>query len=128
MKTIITVCTLLVSIAGFSQTDTSAAHKAASKAKAKSHLEDIRKEILDGERDFASAANMYSMDPSYSQGGLYKNIKKGTFTPEFDAVAFTIKVGEVSQVFETKWGYNILVVDAKRGDVIDVRQILIMPK
>jgi peptidyl-prolyl cis-trans isomerase SurA len=128
MRKILLLGSLLLSIAGFSQTDTTAAHKAEVKAKAKKHLEFIREEITSGEKGFASAANMYSMDPSYAQGGLYKNIKKGTFTPEFDAVAFKLKVGEVSPVFETKWGYNIIVVDAKRGDEIDVRMILIMPK
>jgi peptidyl-prolyl cis-trans isomerase SurA len=68
------------------------------------------------------------MDLAIPQGGVYKNIKKGTFSPEFDAVAFKVKVGDISEIYETKWGYNILQVDARRGDEIDVRQILIMPK
>lgn len=131
MKTILTACTLLFSIAGFTQTDSLSQHKADPKAKeeAKKRIEAIRENILEGKRTFANAAILYSMDPgSASQGGLYKDVTRGTFVPEFESVAFRVKVKEISEVFETDYGYHFLVVDARRGDTIDVRHILIVPK
>lgn len=96
---------------------------------AKEKLESIRQEIISGKKDFASSAILHSMDPgSSANGGLYKNIQRGTFVPEFDAVAFRIKEKEVSDVFETSFGYHILTVESRRGDEIDVRHILIVPQ
>lgn len=96
---------------------------------AKEKLESIRQEIISGKKDFATAAILYSEDPgSPSKGGLYENVQRGTFVAEFDAVAFRMKENEVSEVFETEYGYHILRVDAKRGEEIDVRHILIKPQ
>lgn len=96
---------------------------------AKEQIEAIRKDILAGKKDFATAAIISSMDPgSAPQGGLYKNIQRGTFVSEFDAVAFRSKEKEVSEVFETSFGYHILMIESRRGDEIDVRHILITPQ
>lgn len=96
---------------------------------AKDKLESIRQEIVSGKKDFASSAMLHSMDPgSSANGGLYKNIQRGTFVPEFDAVAFRIKEKEISDVFETDFGYHILTVESRRGEEIDVRHILIVPQ
>lgn len=96
---------------------------------AKEKLESIREEIVSGKRDFSSSAVLNSMDPgSSANGGLYKNVQRGTFVPEFDAVAFRMKEKEVSDVFETDFGYHILMVESRRGDEIDVRHILIVPQ
>lgn len=96
---------------------------------AKDKLESIRQEIISGKKDFATAAILYSNDPgSAPQGGLYKNIQRGAFVSEFDAVAFRIKEKEISDVFETEYGYHILTVDSRRGEELDVRHILIKPQ
>lgn len=92
-------------------------------------LEKIRADIISDKIDFATAAKQYSQDPgSASNGGLYANIPRGTFVPEFEAAAFSIETNKVSEVFKTQFGYHILRVDSRRGDVIDVRHILIAPK
>jgi len=96
---------------------------------AKEKLESIRKDIISGTKDFATAAILYSEDPgSASKGGLYEHMQRGSFLSEFDAVAFRMKEKEVSEVFETDYGYHILMVDARRGEEIDVRHILIIPQ
>lgn len=96
---------------------------------AKDKLESVRQEIISKKKDFATAAILYSEDPgSAPQGGLYKNIQRGTFMPEFDAVAFRIGEKEVSDVFETDYGFHILYVESKRGEEMDVRHILISPQ
>ncbi len=96
---------------------------------AKEKLEKIRQEIISGQKEFSTAAILYSEDPgSAPQGGLYKNVQRGTFVPEFDAVAFRSKEKEVSEIFETEYGYHILMVESKRGEEIDLRHILIVPQ
>lgn len=131
MKIILTVCTLVFCIAGFAQTDSLFKYNTDPKAKeeAKKKIESIRNDILAGKIDFATAAIKYSMDPgSASQGGLYKNMPRGAFVPEFETTAWSVKEKEISEVFESGYGFHFLMVDAKRGDTIDVRHILIIPK
>ncbi|MBI4929505.1 MAG: peptidylprolyl isomerase [Bacteroidetes bacterium] len=96
---------------------------------AKEKLETIRQEIIAGKKDFSTAAILYSEDPgSASKGGLYDHVQRGTFVPEFDAMAFRMKEKEVSEIFETDFGYHILMVEARRGEEIDVRHILLVPQ
>src|ERR1035437_516292 len=96
---------------------------------AKEKIDGIRKEVIAGTKDFATAAILYSQDPgSAPKGGLYKNVQRGSFVPEFDAVAFKIKEKEISEVFETDFGYHFLMVESKRGEELDIRHILIIPQ
>jgi peptidyl-prolyl cis-trans isomerase SurA len=78
---------------------------------------------------FASMAILYSEDPgSNKSGGEYKGIKRGQFVKEFEAVAFNLKPGDVSDPFETEYGFHICQVQAKRGEELDLRHILIKPR
>ena len=131
MKKFLTILILTYGSSLFSQptfSDSSNTTKAQFET-AKKKIESIRNDIMNGKIDFASAAIKYSQDPgSAPQGGLYKNAPKGTFDPDFEAVALSIEVNKISEVFETRWGYHVLIVVARRGDEIDVRHILIMPQ
>lgn len=101
---------------------------AESKQVAKDSLESYRKQILRG-KSFSTMARLYSEDPgSAKEGGLYQKIKRGVMVPEFENIAFSIKPGDVSEVFETQYGFHILQVAEKRTDEVDVRHILIVPK
>ena len=96
---------------------------------AKDKLEGIRKSIISGEKDFATEAIINSMDPgSAPKGGSLGTVQRGQMVSEFEAVAFRMKEKEVSDVFETEYGYHILMVDARRGDELDMRHILIIPQ
>ncbi|MBL31626.1 MAG: hypothetical protein CMP62_02750 [Flavobacteriales bacterium] len=93
-----------------------------------SKLEDLRNRILKG-ADFSTMAILYSEDPGSSRnGGGYFDIKKGFFVKEFEAVAFSLDIDEVSEVFETQFGYHIVQLIDRRGNEIDVRHILMTPK
>jgi parvulin-like peptidyl-prolyl isomerase len=76
----------------------------------------IQERIKKGE-DFAALANRYSEDPgSNKKGGLVSNFKRGDMVPAFDAMAFSLPVGSVSDVFETEYGFHIIkVVDRKKN-------------
>ena len=74
-------------------------------------------------------AIIYSEDPgSNKNGGEYKGIKRGQFVKEFEAVAFNMQKGEVSDPFKTEYGFHIVQLIQKRGEELDLRHILIKPK
>ena len=90
----------------------------------------FREDILEGGMSFASKALLYSQDPgSRSKGGKYTlNRKKPRMAKEFRDVAFSLREGEISQPFRTEFGWHILAVDNIRGQEIDIRHILLIPK
>jgi peptidyl-prolyl cis-trans isomerase SurA len=72
---------------------------------------------------------LYSEDPgSRSSGGFYKMTRKTPFVKEFKDVAFSLAEGEISDPFETEFGFHIIYVEKIRGQEIDLRHILLTPK
>lgn len=99
------------------------------KLKVKNELEKYRQEILAGDESFCSVAIRKSKDPATRTNcGEFELIPRGTFVPEFDAVAFTLKEGQISEVFETEYGYHILQLLERRGDMYRGRHILLIPE
>jgi peptidyl-prolyl cis-trans isomerase SurA len=98
------------------------------KKAARERLEGYRQRILNGE-SMSVLATLYTEDPgSANKGGRYDNITRGMFVPEFEAVAFRLKPGEVSEVFQSAYGYHIVQLIARRGETVDVRHILVSAK
>lgn len=63
----------------------------------------------------AVLAKQYSEDPdSAKEGGIYKDVAKGVMVPEFENAAFSLKPGEVSEVFETQYGFHFVQLVARR--------------
>ena len=88
----------------------------------------FKKEIKEG-ASFFSKAVLYSEDPgSRSSGGFYKMTRKTPFVKEFKDVAFSLLEGEISDPFETDFGFHIILVEKIRGQEVDLRHILIAPK
>ncbi|MEZ4779185.1 MAG: peptidylprolyl isomerase [Flavobacteriaceae bacterium] len=91
-------------------------------------LNEFRRDVLENGSSFATKAVLYSKDGSASRGGLIEGIKKNSpFAKEFKDVAFSLLEGEVSEPFETEFGFHILTVDKVRGQEIDVRHIILFP-
>jgi len=98
------------------------------KIRVKEELLELRKRILNGE-NFSTLAILYSEDPgSAKDGGELGFYGRGQLYPEFEAVAFKLKEGEVSDVVETEAGYHIIQMIERKGDYINVRHILLVPK
>ncbi|HPE44217.1 MAG TPA: peptidylprolyl isomerase, partial [Bacteroidales bacterium] len=98
------------------------------KLKVKERLFDLRKRILEGER-FSTLAVLYSEDPgSARKGGELGFYGRGELYPEFEAVAFTLKDGEISEIVETEAGFHIIQMIERRGEYVNVRHILLMAK
>ncbi|MBM3913837.1 MAG: hypothetical protein FJ351_05265 [Sphingomonadales bacterium] len=90
-------------------------------------IQGLRQRILQGE-SFATLAILYSQDPgSAREGGQLGFFGRGDMVPEFEAVAFRLKPGEVSSVVKTSFGYHIIQLIARRGERIQCRHILIKP-
>ncbi len=53
---------------------------------------------------------------------------RGELYPEFEAVAFNLDKGEVSEIVKTKAGFHIIQLIDRRGDLVNVRHILMSPK
>jgi peptidyl-prolyl cis-trans isomerase SurA len=97
------------------------------KKAAKEFIESLRQRILKGE-SFATLAALYSKDPgSANKGGMYEKVERGQFVPEWDAWAFRLKPGEVSEVFESVYGYFIIQLVERRGEEVSARSLLYFP-
>jgi len=94
----------------------------------KLELNKLRERILKGDR-FTTLATLYSEDPgSSSKGGELGFFTRGDMVGEFEAAAFALKPGEVSPVIETQFGFHIIQLIERRGNAINCRHILMMPK
>ena len=94
-------------------------------------LESIKNDVVVNGSSFATKAILYSQDPgSRSSGGKYtlNRSRKNQMVKEFEDVAYRLKQGEVSEPFETDYGWHIVKVDKVRGQEIDVRHILLKPE
>ena len=94
-------------------------------------LESIKNDVVVNGSSFATKAILYSQDPgSRSSGGKYtlNRSRKNQMVKEFEDVAYRLKQGEVSEPFETDFGWHIVKVDKVRGQEIDVRHILLKPE
>ena len=92
-------------------------------------LNEIRNDVINNGGSFYSKAVIYSEDPgSSSNGGYYKMNKKTQFVKEFKDVAFRLNEGEISEPFETEFGYHIIMVDKIIGQDIELRHIVLSPK
>jgi peptidyl-prolyl cis-trans isomerase SurA len=94
----------------------------------KEKLKGIRTRLKNGE-SFKALAVLYSEDAgSAKKGGELGLHGRGELYPEFEAVAFKLKKGELSEILETKAGFHIIEMIERRGDYINVRHILLKVK
>jgi peptidyl-prolyl cis-trans isomerase SurA len=92
-------------------------------------LNRIKADVEDNDASFSVKAILYSQGPSKSDGGLIPGItKESGYVSEFKDVAFSLREGEISEPFETMFGYHIMYVEKIRGQERDVRHILMQPE
>ena len=93
-------------------------------------IEDIRNQIVNDGKSFEVLAGIYSDDPgSRDNGGRYQEVtRNGGWAPEFVVAAFKLQPGEVSPVVKTQFGYHIIQMIQRKGDVADLRHILVRPE
>lgn len=89
--------------------------------------EGYRQQVLNGS-DFGTVARLYSEDGSAPYGGELGFATRDSYVKEFSAMAFKLKEGDVSPVFETMFGFHFLQVLQRRGEEVNVRHVLIKKK
>jgi peptidyl-prolyl cis-trans isomerase SurA len=99
------------------------------KQKVINKLQEIKADVEDNDASFSVKAILYSQDPgSKSKGGFYSMTRQTPFVKEFKDVAFSLQEGEISEPFETTFGYHIIFIEKVRGQELDLRHILIQPE
>lgn len=91
-------------------------------------LKEIRKDVLEGASFYSKVVLNTDDKASIGTGGFYKITRKTPFVKEFKEVAFSLAEGEISEPFETEFGYHIILVEKIKGQEIELRHILIKPK
>ncbi|WP_235915063.1 peptidylprolyl isomerase [Flagellimonas ochracea] len=92
-------------------------------------LKQIKQDVEDNDASFNVKAILYSQDPgSKSKGGFYSMTRETPFVKEFKDVAFSLQEGEISEPFETDFGYHIIYIEKIRGQEVDLRHILLIPE
>lgn len=93
---------------------------------ARAQIDAIRDSIATGAATIENLAQRYSDDPGSAQrGGRYQRVNIRDLVPEFGAVAARLEPGELSQVFETQFGYHVMRLNERLGDVVDFNHVLI---
>lgn len=93
-------------------------------------LKEYKREVENGSEKFSTLASLYSDDPgSKDNGGRYEiNRNEKQWDPVFLAKAFSLKDGQISNVFKTRFGYHIIQMVSKNGDDAVIRHILKIPQ
>jgi peptidyl-prolyl cis-trans isomerase SurA len=100
----------------------------AEKQKVIDKLNDFKIDIAAGS-SFYSKAVLYSQDPgSKSNGGYMKVNRKSPLVKEFKEIAFSLDEGQISEPFETEYGFHIIYIEKIKGQDVELRHILIAPK
>ncbi|MBP6091192.1 MAG: peptidylprolyl isomerase [Crocinitomicaceae bacterium] len=90
-------------------------------------LAEIRNNIING-KSFETQARINSMDPGSAQQGGKIEASKGMMVPQFEATVFSLSKGQVSEIFETSYGYHIIKLIERKGDDYSCQHILIIPE
>lgn len=100
----------------------------AERDRVRDELAKLRERVLKGE-SFSMLATLYSQDPgSAKKGGELGFFSRGDMVGEFESAAFALKPGEVSPIIETQYGFHIIQLIERRGNTVNARHILIIPK
>jgi peptidyl-prolyl cis-trans isomerase SurA len=85
---------------------------------------ELRQRVLDG-ADFATLSVQYSSLGAGANGGDLGYIERSDVVPEFARAAFKLKVGEISGVIRTQFGFHVIKCEGERGSRLHLRHILL---
>lgn len=95
------------------------------KERARTELEGIRKQIVEQGKSFETMARIYSRDPGSAKLGGRIEATRGMMVKPFEATAYSLKINQVSNVFETEYGFHIMKLLERKGDDYVCLHILI---
>ncbi len=99
-----------------------------SKAEVRQRLLDLRSRIINGE-SFSTLAVLYSEDPGTApKGGELGYMLRGELAKPYAEAAWSLKKDVVSKIVETEFGFHIIQLIDRKGDMVNSRHILMRPK
>lgn len=97
------------------------------KQRTKERLLDMRQRIVTGQTKFSVLARMYSVDGSAMYGGEMQPAPSSIYVQPFAEALEKLKPGQVSEIVETEFGFHIIELIDKKGDLYHCRHILLRP-
>ena len=91
-------------------------------------LNEVLDLIVIGGKSFETMARIHSDDPGSASLGGKIEASRGMMVPQFESTVFKLKVGEVSDIIETQYGYHIIKLISRKGDDYTCLHILNMPE
>ncbi|PZX52612.1 peptidylprolyl isomerase [Algoriphagus chordae] len=89
----------------------------------------FKKDIGEGNADFADLARKFSEDPgSATNGGDLGFSSKGQMVPQYESAALSLKQGEISDPIESDFGFHLIQLLEIKGNTYNTRHILMSPK
>lgn len=93
----------------------------------KERLLDMRERVITGQTKFSVLARMYSLDGSAIHGGEMDPMPAAYFVRPFAEALEKLKPGQVSEIVETEYGFHIIELIDKKGDIYHCRHIVLRP-
>jgi len=103
----------------------------AARQQARDLAQTLRDSITAEQAPFEDIANRHTQDPGNAgrdgalNGGRYDRFTLRDLVPAFSAAAAALQPGEISQVFETEFGYHVLRLNSREGENISFNHVLI---
>ena len=97
------------------------------KLRTRERLVEMRERIVTGKTRFATLARMYSVDGSAIQGGELEPAPLSGFVKPFADALGELKPGQVSEVVESEFGFHLIQLIDKKGQLYHCRHILLRP-
>ena len=91
-------------------------------------LSEVRTAIVDNGKSFETQARINSDDPGSASKGGKIEASAGMMVPQFESTVFQLKVGEVSDIIESPYGYHIIKLISRKGQDYTCLHILKIPE
>lgn len=97
------------------------------KQRARERLLEMRERIINGDAKFENLARMYSQDGTAIRGGEMPPTRLNELDPAFASALEKLRPGQISEVTESQFGFHIIQLIEKRGNLYRFRHILVKP-
>ncbi len=97
------------------------------KQRTKERLLEMRERIIKGQAKFANLARMYSQDGTAMRGGEMDPTPLSGLDPAFGDALEQLRVGQISEVVESQFGFHIIELLGKQGQLYHFRHIILKP-
>ena len=97
------------------------------KQRTKERLLEMRERIINGQAKFANLARMYSQDGTAMRGGEMDPTPLSGLDPAFADALEQLRVGQISEVVESQFGFHLIELLGKQGQLYHFRHIILKP-